>query len=130
MSVFGGEIGEMDELLMNMREACDNLFTQKTVKNTVQSSLLQKKEDIRVSLVDRSLKRAEMDTASDDSVEESMGSAKKVIRASYLSGGREIERFGAQLLQPELARLALDLDRLNFERERCETDRAERKSER
>ena len=37
MSGIGGEVGQMDELLMEMRQACDNILAQKAFVKTYTS---------------------------------------------------------------------------------------------
>ena len=55
LSGVGGEIGEMEELLMGMREACDDLAVQKTAKKTAQQETDREKEMIGQALVEMSL---------------------------------------------------------------------------
>ena len=129
LSGVGGEVGEIEELLMEMREARDDLAVQKTAKKTAQQETDREKEIIGQALVEMSLKRRASDNAREESIEEFPSSAKKTKRLKRMESGGEMELFGAHLRDADLARIELEREKLAFERERSEADRAERERE-
>ena len=90
----------------------------------------REKEMIGQALVEMSLKRRTADNASEEAIEEVLGSAKKTKGMKQMESGGEMERFGAHLLDKDLARIELEREKLASERERSEAKRAERERER
>ena len=129
VSGVGRESGEMEELLMEMQEARDDLAVQKTAKKTTQQETDREKEMIGQELVEMSLKRRTADHASKESMKDVPASAKKTKRLKQMESGGEMERFGAHLRDADLARIELEREKLAFKRGRSEADRAERERE-
>eukprot|EP00171_Calliarthron_tuberculosum_P019919 IDg19919t1 len=112
---------EMDELLIIICEARDDLLTSKTAKKIEQD---WRKELIRPSLVERALKRAKCAVEVVRSGDESEEKVKKVRRVNPAQRNEEIESFGLHMKDADIERLMLDRDRLQFERDQYEKDRA------
>ena len=131
MSGIGGEVGEMDELLMEMRQARDDVLAQKACEKTAQQERDDEKDSIGRELVASASKRKkeELQSASDD---EEMGSGRKKVKTKGLrvDSSMDMAAFSLNLRDADLARVELDRERLQFERERSEADRSERERER
>ena len=117
MSGVGGKIEEMDELLMAMREAKDDLNTEKTARKTAKIELGRRKDAACEALVARSLKRATSASASDEDI--MIGSAKKLRQSHIGHRDEDMEQFTAQVGHVDMERVNTDRERLDFERERC-----------
>lgn len=132
--VGGGAMGEIEELLLGMREAKDDLAGRKRANKKRQAELDEKKDRAGRELVAAASKRRERETSKDDEEEDSKEGTprlRKVKRAGMSSGiGDDMEAFGRHLRDSDLARIELDRERLTFERERFDKDLQERERER
>ena len=97
LSGVDGEIGEVEELLMAVPEARDDLAVKRTAKKTAQQETDREKEMIGQALVDMSLKRKTAEDTSEDSIDEVPAIAKKTNRVKRMESGAEMERFGVHL---------------------------------
>jgi len=142
--VGGGEMGELADLLMMMREARDDMDAKKTVDKETRKKDDEEKEEAGRRLVAASTSRRRSATESetinleDDEDDLSSQSARKKRRTSTPAPpGSEMEAFGAQMKEAEIARVELEKERLAFDRTRFakqseerEKDRQERREER
>ena len=141
--VGGGEMGELADILMTMREAKDDWESQKKAVKTKERRKEEDKERMGQALVDAAKKRkrnssSEVESGngsenggngSENGGSPSSRKSKKLRFAANSSGG-ELDMFGAHLKEADLARTALERERLSFEQERGEEDRREREKER
>ena len=118
----------MYELLMAMRDARDDLNTEKTARNTAKVELDHRKDAVGEALVARSFKRAASVSASNE--DNMIGSAKKLRQSHIGHRDQDMEPITAQLGHVDMAQVNLDRERLAFERERCAIEQAEREQDR
>ena len=116
----GGEVGEMDELLMEMKQARDDILAQKACEKTAQRERDDEKDQIGRELLASGSKHKEEESrsASDD---EKMRSARKKVKTKGLRVDSSMDMaaaFSLNLRDADLARVELDRERLQFERER------------
>lgn len=132
--VGGGEMGELADLLMTMREAHDDLDVQKKAAKTAQKRKEEDKERMGQVLVDLATKRKNKSDDDDNTTEvcdeEPSSTAKKRKKRQTALLETEMDRFGEHLKDADLARVDLDRERLAFEREKAVEDRADRGRER
>lgn len=132
--VSGGAMGELDELLMGMREARDDLDAHKKAEHMERRAMDEAKERAGLALVDAATTRR---SEEDDEVAEvvdgtsASGSGRKKRRINLGFGDTgDIDQFGLHLKEADMERVALERERLCFEKDRYETERQERKEER
>lgn len=125
ISGIGGEVGEMDELLMDMRQARDDIFAQKACEKTAQRERHDEKDRIGKELVasDSKYKKEELQSAS---VDDKMRSARQKVKAKRFRGdsSMDMDVFSLYLRDANLARVELYREFLQFERECSEADRS------
>ena len=151
----GGEMSELADLLMKMREARDDWESQKKAVKTAERRKEENKQRTREAFVSAATNRrasssshedADMrgspdpDTGAVPAVEdveivdvEQQGSAKKNRRQKqklYAVEVSEIDRFGVHLKEADLAHIELERERLSFEQENSVADRLEWERER
>ena len=124
--VGGGEMGELADLLMTMREAKDDFDSQKKAIKTAERKKGEDKERMGAILVSAATKRkaasdSDSSEGSDKDVissegENGNGSAKKKVkmrRALPLPAG-EMDKFGLHLKEADIARVELERERWAF----------------
>lgn len=139
MSGVGGEVGELEELLMEMREARDDMDSKKGADRAAQKAADEEKERVGQELVAASLKRKqadveEIEVSTDDETPRKKRTSRRTVENA---AEKDLGKFGKVLHDADLARISFEREKLDFERERfkveCEQrdlDRAERQKER
>jgi hypothetical protein len=134
MSGVGGEVGELEELLGTMQEARADLETQKTAERSAAREREEAKERIGKELVLKALRR---DSQNDE--EGSSGSdfelkqprKKKSKRATTENDiENDMKGFGECLRDADLARVAVERERLEFDIKRLEQEKIDRDEDR
>ena len=153
--VGGGEMGELADLLMTMREARDDWESQKKAVKTAEKKKEEDKQRMGEALMSAATARRSSTSSDEDQdgsgssiadngeeqlkreVEivgvEQLGSVQKKRRKQRNWGAigvSEMDRFGVHLKEADLARIELERERLAFEQERAVADRLERERER
>lgn len=143
--VGGGEMGELADLLMSMREARDDMLAQKDATKEEERKRETEKEIIGEHLMAAATSRrnsvaVDKDNEDNDDLDVlSNESSRKKRKLGRMENGlrNEMDAFGEHMKEADLARVELEQRRLDFERERHQheredrvTDREERKLER
>ena len=131
----GGDVGEMDELLMEMRQKRDDIAAEKTADKDAQRQRDAEKERIGNALMvvatkGKSEETVEVHSDSDGEVAVGRPVKKSKTRAVSNIPGNGLASFRVNLRDADLARISLERERLTFERERADANRVERQQER
>eukprot|EP00171_Calliarthron_tuberculosum_P017892 IDg17892t1 len=121
ISGIGGNMEELDELLIYMRQARDDVLATKAAEKTAQRERDKKNDRIGMALVESATKKKLTDSGSPSEAEEIRPTSKK-LKARYVRAALSIEMSAFNLNQSgaDLARVTPDCDRLQFEHERSE----------
>ena len=130
MSGTGGEVRALNELLMYMRQAREDLLATKTAEKTAQRECDQEKDRIGRALVVSTKKRNDTNSAITTEGEDGPTPRKAKSNSAGAAPSMYMPAFSPNLQDADLARIDLERGRLNFERERSAADRAERECER
>ena len=135
MSGVRGDVGEMDELLMEMRQKRDDIAAEKTADKDAQRQRDAEKGRIGNALMVVATKRKSEETVevhSDSDGEVAVGRPVRKSKTRAVSNipGDGLASFRVNLRDADLARIALKRERLTIERERADADRVERQQER
>lgn len=129
--VGGGEMGELADLLMTMREARDDYVAEKTAAKDAERRRDADKERVGMDLMERAMRRPRLeDDEGSEKDPDEMPSSKKRRVSMGARERSELDNFGTHLKEGELARVGLEEARLDFERAKDALDRVERKEER
>ena len=129
-SGIGGEVGELDELLMDMRQAREDFLVTKTAKKIAQRERDEEKDRVGKALVASATKRKQTDSGSTTEGEDGPTPKKAKSKSARAAPSMDMAAFSLNLRDADPAQIDLEREPLNFERERSEADRAEREQER
>ena len=121
MSGIGGEVGEMDELLMEMRQARDDILAQKACEKTAQRKREDEKDQIGKELVASASKHNKEGSQSALDDEEMRSAGKNARKGLRVASSMDMAAFSLNLHDADLTGVELDRERLQFERESCGT---------
>lgn len=135
--VGGGELGELADLLMSMREEREDMSLRKNAARNEETRRQERKEEAgrRIILAASSLSHP-VSKVNDDSDEEEEGIDKAASNNSARKKRRvvqhesEMDLFGQHLKEAELARVVMEKDRLYLDRERFAAVKIEREKNR
>jgi len=133
----GGEVTEEQELLSQMREAREEIKTQRAKTQTE----IKKREDRKLAagakLVKHATKSGAIVIRSDDDgtvSEKSDDEGKSIKKRKVVNHGklfeRKVDRFGELMKASEDAQISLDCERLEWDRERLKLEMKEREQDR
>ena len=129
MSGTGSKFGELDELVMDMRQARQDLFATKTAEKNAQRERDEEKDRIDMALVASATKRKQTNSGSTTEGEDGLTPKKAKYKSARAAPYMDMAAFSLNLRDADLARIDLERERLNFERECSKADRAERERE-
>jgi hypothetical protein len=134
MSGVGGEVGELEELLGEMQEARDDLETQQVAQRTAAREREEAKERIGKELVVRALRRDfrnDEEVSSGSDFEEKQPRKKKSKRNTTDNNiTDDMKGFGECLREADLARVAVERERLELDVKRLAQEKIDREEER
>ena len=130
MSGIGGEVGQLDELLMDMQQAREDLLATMTAEKTGQRERDEEKDRIGKALVASATKRNPTDSGRNTEGEDGPTPKKAKSKSARAAPSMDMAAFSLNLRDPDTARIDLERKRLNFQRERSEEARAEHEQER
>ena len=134
MSGVGGEVGELEELLGEMQEARDDLETQQAAQRTAAKEREEAKERIGKELVVRALHRDcrnDEEGSSGSEFEEKQPRKKKSKRNTTDNDMTDdMKGFREFLREADLARVAVERERLELDVKRLEQEKYDREEER
>jgi hypothetical protein len=134
MSGVGGEVGELEELLCEMQEARDDLETQQVAQRTAAREREEAKERIGKELVVRALRRDfrnDEEVSSGSDFEEKQPRKKKSKRNTTDNNiTDDMKGFGECLREADLARVAVERERLELDVKRLAQEKIDREEER
>ena len=134
MSGVGGEVGELEELLGEMQEARDDLDTQQAAQRTAAKEREEAKEWIGEELVVRALHRDcrnDEEGSSGSEFEEKQPRKKKSKRNTTDNDMTDdMKGFRECLREADLARVAVERERLELDVKRLEQEKYDREEER
>ena len=151
--VAGGEMGELYQMLSQMRQERDSFVNEKGAVRSEKARREEEKERMGREVVKMALLRKTKRSSEEEDIEgspgveedlsngsESLGSGRKrrkIGRGRRLEVSSGLMAFSERLKEAKLARVALDREALNFEKEKFaqsiaerEKDRVERRAER
>lgn len=143
--IAGGEMGELYQALSQMREERDTFLTEKKADKNEKTKREEEKEIMGRRVVEMALCRKSKRSISGDESESSSsggssgggnvgGNSARKRRKTRQTGiadvSGELEMFGAQLKEADLARIQLEVDQLSFQKEKYAKELEEREKER
>lgn len=131
-SSVGGEVEEIDELLMLFRDAIYDADAMKGAEKICEKELVDEKERVGKALAGIATRRSVSDTADGrgkaSAVDYSFPRTRKALRVVGTAG--EMERFAIHLRDGDLAKIEFDQENIAFKKENLTIEKTEKEKKR